>query len=109
MRMEINKADWSGETIKISVNLEKREFSLYGYRFKLVLKDESKCAPWTWTTYNIMGDNWEHPLGVVVQEDDEVKQTQTIEAWHGKISESNLSRTGSNIYEAAVKMLCNVI
>lgn len=109
MRITLDKENWTGEKVTINVNQVKRSFSLNGCKVTLEQKDKTIVEDWEWRTYNIMVDGWEYPLGVVVDHIDFAKDTQEIEAWHHEIKEGNLSRTGSSIYDAAAKMLCNVI
>ena len=92
MIIEVNKEDWTGERIKVKVNQTKRTFKLFGDNFKLEKKTKGH--------YHITGDQWDYSLGKVFVNED------------GTASGSGngcIEREGNNIFEAAIKVLSNIL
>ena len=112
MKITTNKDNWSGEEITVKINQAKRSFSLFGYDFVLDKTSDLSKEDHPVVFYDITSPSWDVPLGVVVHEIDAPNnrfQNESYEAWNGSIGEGNLSRTGNSIYEAAIRMLCNVL
>jgi hypothetical protein len=95
MKITTNKQDFTGEEITVNVNKAKKSFKLYNEPFKLERVGKGK--------YSIVGVGWENPLGKIF-EDENVPGDLRCYAWNDE-----LERYGSNIYESAVRLLCNII
>ena len=89
-KLIFNKANWSGEEITVNVNERKKEFSLFGYRFKI---RQAGCRD----VYKVLGDQWSEPLMKVFKIKDRY------------ITTSYAERESDNIFIAVIQSLCNTI
>lgn len=88
-QLTTNKSDWSGEEITVEVDRENLSWEQFGYKFHL-----KKADPELGDYYEIIGNEWEDPLGMVIDNS----------AYSG-----DMDRGGNDPIEAAVKLLCNII
>ncbi len=107
--MIVEVKDYKGDPLKVTVNQSKRTFTLYGYKVKLKRNSKSISKVYPSIFYHIMMNNQEYRTGIVVHDLKSKWQRESFEAFHNDISEDELSRTGNNIYEAAIKMLTQII
>lgn len=92
MNITVNQENWTGREIKVKVNKTKRTFKLFGDNFKLEKKTKGY--------YHITGDQWDYSLGkVFVNEDGTASGSSNV----------GIERDGNNIFEAAIKVLCNIL
>lgn len=93
MIKEINKANWSGDKAKISINKSKKTVSIYSgketFKVKKVAKD----------VYEAWSKSWpDHPFCTIYKFDNEFSA-----------SSGNCSRESECIYEAIAKLAFNLI
>lgn len=112
MIITTNQSNGSGKEISVMVNKTKRTFTLYDFRFKLVLTGDHAKDHYPMKIYDLIEEHANLPFGKVVHNINNPESkfwNEEFEAFENSISEDNLSRAGKNIYEAAIKMLCNII
>lgn len=93
MNITVNQENWTGGEIKVKVNKTKRTFKLFGYNFKL----EKKAKDY----YHITSDQWNYPLGEIFVND--------VGFAIAGSDNGCIEREGKNIFEAAIKVLCNIL
>jgi hypothetical protein len=99
LKLRINKGDWSGKEIDITINERTKSFKLNGYTF--TLKESFETSRVTdLKSYDIMSSGWNAPIGQVWKWDDE--KTWAAGDW-------SIQRDHENMYIAAAQYLCNVI
>ena len=112
MNIDTNQANWTGKTIRVVVNQTTKKFKLHGYTFQLVKTFDASKESYPMINYDIVDTDSKQILGKVVHQinDPENKyHNEEFEAFERDIFEGNLSRYGKNIYDASIKMLCNII
>jgi hypothetical protein len=59
--VKFNPSNWTDDEASVKI-FEDNSFELHGYTFQLV---EGESTMEDFDTYNIVGDDWQHPLGAV--------------------------------------------
>lgn len=91
----INKGDWSGDEVTITIDVADRSFELMGYTFRLDVATE-------FDGYVIASDEFHADLGIVWLFEGSFTAMQDFEC-------PNVQRSSTDLFTAAVQYLCNVV
>jgi hypothetical protein len=97
--IEVNKANWSGETIKVRIKAD-NSFELYDYNFQLAFRRYG-----THESFKVTEEGWDYPLvkGIRYAGEEEWVAYQEVETME------EMSREAKDPFEAAVQVLSNII